>query len=57
MRALSAAFASRDLDRDYLALVWGLPAAAEGEIEAPIGRHPADRKRMAVVDAAAASRR
>jgi 23S rRNA pseudouridine1911/1915/1917 synthase len=47
--ALSAAFASRDLDREYLALVWGLPATAAGEVEAPIGRHPADRKRMAVV--------
>jgi 23S rRNA pseudouridine1911/1915/1917 synthase len=47
--ALSAAFASRDLDRDYLALVWGVPATTEGEIEAPIGRHPTDRKRMAVV--------
>ncbi|HEV7265161.1 MAG TPA: RluA family pseudouridine synthase [Falsiroseomonas sp.] len=47
--ALSAAFASRDLDRDYLALVWGLPATAQGAVEAPIGRHPIDRKRMAVV--------
>jgi len=47
--ALSAAFASRDLERDYLALVWGLPAGTAGEVEAPIGRHPADRKRMAVV--------
>jgi 23S rRNA pseudouridine1911/1915/1917 synthase len=47
--ALSAAFASRDLDREYLALVWGLPATRAGEVEAPIGRHPMDRKRMAVV--------
>jgi len=47
--ALSEAFASRDLERSYLALVWGLPAPPAGEIEAPIGRHPADRKRMAVV--------
>jgi 23S rRNA pseudouridine1911/1915/1917 synthase len=47
--ALSAAFASRDLDRDYLALAWGVPALAAGEVEAPIGRHPTDRKRMAVV--------
>lgn len=47
--ALSAAFARRDLERAYLALVWGVPAAAEGRIEAPIGRHPVDRKRMAVV--------
>jgi 23S rRNA pseudouridine1911/1915/1917 synthase len=48
-QALSAAFASRDLDREYLALVWGVPSPMEGEIEAPIGRHPTDRKRMAVV--------
>ncbi len=47
--ALSAAFASRDLDREYLALVWGLPSPAEGEIQGDIGRHPMDRKRMAVV--------
>jgi len=47
--ALSAAFASRDLDRDYLALAWGVPATTTGEVEAPIGRHPTDRKRMAVV--------
>lgn len=48
-QALSAAFARRDLERAYLALVWGVPATAEGRIEAPIGRHPVDRKRMAVV--------
>jgi 23S rRNA pseudouridine1911/1915/1917 synthase len=47
--ALSAAFANRDLDREYLALAWGLPATRAGEVEAPIGRHPMDRKRMAVV--------
>lgn len=47
-RALAAAFARREPDRSYLALVWGVPAA-EGRIEAPIGRHPVDRKRMAVV--------
>jgi 23S rRNA pseudouridine1911/1915/1917 synthase len=48
-RALSEAFAARDLDRHYLALAWGLPAPQAGEIEGAIGRHPADRKRMAVV--------
>jgi 23S rRNA pseudouridine1911/1915/1917 synthase len=48
-QALSAAFAARDLDRRYLALVWGVPHPAAGEVEAPIGRHPTDRKRMAVV--------
>jgi 23S rRNA pseudouridine1911/1915/1917 synthase len=49
-RALSEAFASReDIDREYLALVWGLPEPPKGEIEGAIGRHPTDRKRMAVV--------
>src|SRR5208283_2201455 len=49
LAALSAAFASRDLDRAYLALVWGLPSPAEGTIEGAIGRDPRERKRMAVV--------
>ncbi|WP_149541300.1 RluA family pseudouridine synthase [Siccirubricoccus phaeus] len=48
LRALSEAFATRDLDREYLALVWGLPQPPAGEIEGPISRHPTDRKRMAV---------
>jgi len=48
-RALSEAFAARDLEREYLALVWGVPNPAAGEVDAPIGRHQLDRKRMAVV--------
>jgi 23S rRNA pseudouridine1911/1915/1917 synthase len=48
--ALSEAFATRDLEREYLALAWGLPSPAAGEVDAPIGRHPMDRKRMAVVE-------
>ena len=47
--ALTAAFAARDLDRAYLALVWGLPAPLAGTIEGAIGRDRRDRKRMAVV--------
>ena len=47
--ALTAAFAARDLDRAYLALVWGLPNPLAGEIEGAIGRDRRDRKRMAVV--------
>ncbi len=46
---LTAAFAARDLDRSYLALVWGLPTPVAGEIEGAIGRDRRDRKRMAVV--------
>lgn len=49
LTALSAAFAARDLDRRYTALVWGAPSPAVGEIEGPIGRDPWDRKRMAIV--------
>ena len=49
LAALSADFASRDIDRAYLALVWGLPNPAAGTIEGAIGRDPRDRKRMAMV--------
>ena len=48
-QALAADFAARRIDRHYLAVVWGMPAPREGEIEGAIGRHPVDRKRMAVV--------
>ena len=48
-RTLSADFAARRIDRRYLALVWGTPLPREGKIEGAIGRHPVDRKRMAVV--------
>lgn len=47
--ALSAAFASRDLERAYKALCWGVPNPTEGEIVGDIGRDPRDRKRMTVV--------
>ncbi len=46
---LSAAFAARDLDREYRAICWGLPNPASGEITGDIGRDPRERKRMAVV--------
>lgn len=49
LAALSAAFAARDIERVYQALVWGLPAPAAGEIDGAIGRDPRDRKRMAIV--------
>jgi 23S rRNA pseudouridine1911/1915/1917 synthase len=48
--ALTTAFATRDLERAYIALVWGLPQPLSGEIEGAIGRDQRDRKRMAVVD-------
>ncbi len=46
---LSAAFAARDLEREYKAICWGVPSPASGAITGDIGRDPRDRKRMAVV--------
>lgn len=37
------------LERGYLALVWGSPEPFRGTIEAPLGRSPADRTKMAIV--------
>lgn len=45
-RALVRQFAGRTVDKEYLALVLGVPARAGGEIAAPIGRDPVHRKRM-----------
>ncbi len=47
-RALTAAFATHEIDRVYRALVWGVPQPRTGTIEGAIGRHPVDRKRMTV---------
>ncbi len=49
LTALSAGFAARNIDRRYIALAWGVPSPAAGEIEGAIGRDPRERKRMAVV--------
>ena len=47
-RRLQALIQSRRLEREYLALVQGRPPARTGTIEAPIGRDPRVRTRMAV---------
>jgi len=41
-------FQKREVEKIYLALVWGKPPMKEGKIVAPIGRSPFDRKLMAV---------
>jgi 23S rRNA pseudouridine1911/1915/1917 synthase len=46
---LMAQFKARRVKKTYLALVLGTVAAAVGRIEAPIGRNPRQRTRMAVV--------
>lgn len=40
---------ARTAERVYLALVWGDPKFDRAVVDAPIGRHPVDRKKMAVV--------
>lgn len=45
---LQAALAAREIKREYLALVEGRPPSRTGTIEAPIGRDPRVRTRMAV---------
>ncbi|HVR04997.1 MAG TPA: RluA family pseudouridine synthase [Solirubrobacteraceae bacterium] len=47
-RLLREALAERRIEREYLALVLGRPPARSGTIEAPIGRDPQVRTRMAV---------
>ena len=46
---LSRQLSDRSLSRRYLAVVWGKPSPASGRIDRPIGRSPADRKKMAIV--------
>ena len=48
-QALSAQFNTRTVDKRYVAIVQGRVRDSGGVIDAPIGRHPTNRKRMAVV--------
>jgi 23S rRNA pseudouridine1911/1915/1917 synthase len=47
-RALTSMLAAREVQRRYLALVWGRPEATTGLVDAPIGRSPREPTRMAV---------
>ena len=49
-QSLSAQLADRSLSRVYEAVVHGGFRADSGTVNAPIGRHPVDRKRMAVTE-------
>lgn len=48
MTVLSRKFYDRDIDRKYIALVWGNVKDDEGTINGNIGRHPKNRKIMTV---------
>ncbi|HKH47878.1 MAG TPA: RluA family pseudouridine synthase [Thermoanaerobaculia bacterium] len=45
---LARAFASREVEKRYLAIVYGEPSPRAGLVGAPIGRHPVERREMIV---------
>ncbi len=49
-RGLAALFKAHDIDRHYLAITDGVPMPLAGKVDAPLGRAPNDRKKMAVVE-------
>jgi 23S rRNA pseudouridine1911/1915/1917 synthase len=48
-RKLSMMWNTDAVKKEYLAIVYGTPAQDRGTIDAPIGRDPRERKRMAIV--------
>jgi 23S rRNA pseudouridine1911/1915/1917 synthase len=48
-RTLAERLQAREIERRYLALVWGVCREEGGRVEAPIDRNPKNRKNMAVV--------
>jgi 23S rRNA pseudouridine1911/1915/1917 synthase len=46
---LQTQFKTKTARREYLAVVYGAPSEMRGTVNAPIGRHPVDRKKMAVI--------
>ncbi|AUT01697.1 RluA family pseudouridine synthase [Nostoc sp. CENA543] len=46
---LQAQLQAKTARREYLGVVYGAPKTTNGTIDLPIGRHPQDRKKMAVV--------
>ena len=53
---LQAQLKAKTACREYLGVVYGSPRTDSGSIDAPIGRHPVDRKKMAVVTEAKGGR-
>lgn len=47
-RKLTEQFSARTVRRMYMALVWGRFQVSDGIVDAPLARHPGDRKRIAV---------
>ncbi len=49
MTRLSRKFAEHEISKTYMAIVAGWPKPEQGQLKTLIGRHPVDRKRMAVL--------
>jgi 23S rRNA pseudouridine1911/1915/1917 synthase len=47
--SLQAQLQAKTAQREYLGIVYGAPKAESGMINFPIGRHPKDRKKMAIL--------
>lgn len=54
--AMSAAIRNRLVTRRYITLVHGLIEPGEGVVDAPVGRHPVDRTRQAIVEGGKSAR-
>lgn len=47
--SLSKQFSGRTVEKQYLAIIWGVPTPASGRIEGNIGRSHTNRKKMALL--------
>ncbi|MEB3313895.1 MAG: RluA family pseudouridine synthase [Cyanobacteriota bacterium] len=48
-RHLQAQIKAKTAGREYVGVVYGAPAALAGTIDLPLGRHPVDRKKQAII--------
>lgn len=46
---LQAQLKAKTARREYLGIIYGAPRSPNGTVDLPIGRHPTDRKKMAIV--------
>lgn len=49
LQHLQTQIREKTAQREYLGVVHGAPSAPAGSVEQPLGRHPVDRKKMAIV--------
>ncbi len=56
-RHLQAQIKAKTAQREYVAIVYGAPAREQGTIDMPVGRHPVERQKMAIVPVEKGGRR